>query len=567
MAIFELISPYDVLNAGRLKINHAFSAQTNVWSSSTGNYSIIANNYTNNIASSSFSQVLGGTGNTSSGFGSIIVGGNNGVSSGKYSQIVGGLNNQATNRLSSIFGGTGNTASGSGSTIVGGNIGIASGTKSFIGTGVQNTVSGPYSIILGGSGNTITTTNSSITGGKSNSIITTSNYSIIGNGKSNSISNHSKYANIGGGKNNGVVNYSSYSNIGGGSGNTITVSPYSSINGGISNKITVTISPYQSFGNGILSGQKNTISNLGYSTYGNAAIVGGYLNRIKSEGGVVIGGRNNYVIHNYSVAMGGGAKTRGSAGTHQGNGTCQLVIGNSPGSSANVSNNTIRLDGNSGWGISTNGFGSGTADFAENFEWQDLNVSGENRVGYFVSLVDGKIQIGNSNLIGIVSSTPAFLGDAAELSWSNIYMKDVWGKSIISKYTKYSWTQNGQIFNIYEDINGNKFSPYPNPSNPSGITFSGEIPVSAKTEDFSFPTMNPNFDPNTEYVPRSERKEWAPIGLLGKLYVRTAEVITGKTVDVNAQGLAINGTKYNVLNVARPHVDSNQYGIVKIFFK
>ena len=37
--------------------------------------------------------------------------------------------------------------------------------------------------------------------------------------------------------------------------------------------------------------------------------------------------------------------------------------------------------------------------------------------------------------------------------------------------------------------------------------------------------LNPEWDGTSEYVPRSERKEWSPIGLLGKLYTRKDQVI------------------------------------------
>lgn len=87
-----------------------------------------------------------------------------------------------------------------------------------------------------------------------------------------------------------------------------------------------------------------------------------------------------------------------------------------------------------------------------------------------------------------------------------------------------------------------------------------------KTESIQFPKLNPDFIADEEYISREERPEWAAVGLLGKLRVRTAEPIVGRFIDVNAEGMAINGTKYNVLNTIRPHTDS-QYGIVKIFFK
>ena len=38
-------------------------------------------------------------------------------------------------------------------------------------------------------------------------------------------------------------------------------------------------------------------------------------------------------------------------------------------------------------------------------------------------------------------------------------------------------------------------------------------------------TMNPDYDPSRDYVPRSHRKEWDAIGLVGKLVVRRGQPI------------------------------------------
>ena len=32
--------------------------------------------------------------------------------------------------------------------------------------------------------------------------------------------------------------------------------------------------------------------------------------------------------------------------------------------------------------------------------------------------------------------------------------------------------------------------------------------------------LNPNYNPEEPYMPRTERKEWAKVGLLGKIYAR-----------------------------------------------
>jgi hypothetical protein len=155
----ELIQGSDTLNIGRIKINQAFSAQTNIWSSGTGSYSIVANNYTNNVSAGNKSLCLG-QGN---------------FSYGNYASIFGGYSNGASGLMGVAVGGQQN---GSG------------GKCSFIGNGYYNAISSNYGTICGGSLNTITTYNgspnfSTIVGGSLNYM--TGQVSFIGGGYSNFI--------------------------------------------------------------------------------------------------------------------------------------------------------------------------------------------------------------------------------------------------------------------------------------------------------------------------------------------------------------------------------------------
>jgi len=65
---------------------------------------------------------------------------------------------------------------------------------------------------------------------------------------------------------------------------------------------------------------------------------------------------------------------------------------------------------------------------------------------------------------------------------------------------------------------------------------------------------NPNFDPDVEYVPRSARKEWSPVGLMGKLYVRDdGTCIEGQKCDC-INGVATAGSKWFVMKRTSPNV-------------
>ena len=66
------------------------------------------------------------------------------------------------------------------------------------------------------------------------------------------------------------------------------------------------------------------------------------------------------------------------------------------------------------------------ADYAEFFEWADGNQDYEDRAGYFVKLEGEKIVKCNDfdEPLGIVSATPAIIGDSGELHWKDKFVTD-----------------------------------------------------------------------------------------------------------------------------------------------
>ena len=171
--------------------------------------------------------------------------------------------------------------------------------------------------------------------------------------------------------------------------------------------------------------------------------------------------------------------------------------------------------------LDAGGVYSGGADYAEMFEWNDGNANSADRRGFFVSLVNGnKIEVGNSNVVGVVSSSPAVIGDAADLSWQGKYERDEFGGM------------------VYQMVDGRR-SPKPSST----------------------------YNPTQSYTPRRGRKEWAPIGLIGKLYVRSAQALTaGSKCSANSSGYAVSGNDYHILRVIRQPT-SSKYGIIEILMK
>lgn len=130
------------------------------------------------------------------------------------------------------------------------------------------------------------------------------------------------------------------------------------------------------------------------------------------------------------------------------------------------------------------------ADYSEYFEWLDGNENNEDRAGYFVKLEGEKI-VKCSDFdtpIGIISAKPAIIGDSGELHWQGKFVTDDFGRI------------------QYHDV-----------VIPEETDDDGNIILEEHTE--TQPIINPDWNPDREYIPRKNRPEWAPVGVLGKLVV------------------------------------------------
>ena len=171
------------------------------------------------------------------------------------------------------------------------------------------------------------------------------------------------------------------------------------------------------------------------------------------------------------------------------------------------------------------------ADYAESFEWHDGNPDNEDRVGYSVVLQDGKIRKAldsdNTSLImGIISAAPAVLGDSADLKWQGRYLKDDFGREVMQDVELLVWNH-GQ-FEPQPDINDTfRMEHCDSSCKVSEIDeklASGEIKQWVVDQNLRITSQqrvpNPDYNSSNVYVPRSERPEWDPVGLMGKLWLR-----------------------------------------------
>ena len=131
----------------------------------------------------------------------------------------------------------------------------------------------------------------------------------------------------------------------------------------------------------------------------------------------------------------------------------------------------------------------GGADYAEFFEWADGNPGNIDRRGISVVLSEGKIRpaVTGESPIGVVSSTPSVVGDAAWNNWAGKYERDEFGSYVLEDYE------------VEND--------------------DGAMVVQQRRK------LSPAFDPSLEYAPREDRPEWAAVGLLGKLTIRKGQPV------------------------------------------
>lgn len=189
-----------------------------------------------------------------------------------------------------------------------------------------------------------------------------------------------------------------------------------------------------------------------------ASIVGGRDMSFTGNGATqsLIVGQGHSVINANWCIVGGRGATVNST-------TYRLVLGGS-------SDNCFTVD-DLGYVKAKGTYSTMGADYAEFFEWADGNPDSEDRRGMLVALDGDKLIPAHSDdIIGIVSAAPSVVGNAYELHWRGKYATDVYGNII--------------------------------------TTPGGE------------PLISPEFDPARKYIPRSQRREWAAVGLVGRLVIR-----------------------------------------------
>lgn len=249
-----------------------------------------------------------------------------------------------------------------------------------------------------------------------------------------------------------------------------------------------------------------------------ASIAMGFCCSSYKPGGVAAGYEciveNNSYVNNGAVAIGLGCITDGrnkiSTGKYNkvvSNALSIFEVGN--GNDADNRSNGLRVDWE-GKVYAQKSVNPTGADYAEWFEWADGNPDGEDRIGRFVTLYGSQIRLAGADddVLGIVSGTAGLVGDSYEDDWQGRFLTDAFGRVL------------RQAYEIPAQMNEDGTEVRP-----------------AHTEEWF--AVNPAWNADEVYVPRSERSEWDTVGLMGKLYVTDdGSAQPGGYVQASAGGIA-----------------------------
>lgn len=258
------------------------------------------------------------------------------------------------------------------------------------------------------------------------------------------------------------------------------------------------------------SGNGSTAIGIMTKANGNCSIASGYNTKASGEYSSAMGFETT--ANNSNFAIGICNKIPNGIPTGQKTGDL-FIVGNG---TSDVKSNAFRVTMD-GAIMGTKSYTASGADYAEMFEWADGNPDNEDRRGLFVTLDGEKIRPANADddyILGVVSATPSVVADAQTDDWGKKWKTDIFEERLLD--------ENGAWI------------------------------------------LNENFreEENESYVSRLDRKEWAAVGLVGKLILvddGTCEV-NGYCVPANGGKATKSETGYRVLS----RVDENH---IKVLIK
>jgi hypothetical protein len=218
---------------------------------------------------------------------------------------------------------------------------------------------------------------------------------------------------------------------------------------------------------------------------------------------------------------------------------------------------SVTADGNAH--ISGAVYTTGFADFGEYFE----SASGEaipvgTSVIFDMSSRKIRAALPHESPIGVISDTAAYIGNAAEEEWVGKYERDTSGKIILEEVSK---TLEVPIMTNKEvDVIVNRLDLSKEPAelhqvvskktisvpetirvdlyDPQGsFVAQTEVTRTQKITQREFRRkLSPLYDPDRSYLPRSTRKEWHVVGLIGVVKILPGQPVQPHWVSIMKEG-------------------------------
>lgn len=220
--------------------------------------------------------------------------------------------------------------------------------------------------------------------------------------------------------------------------------------------------------------------------------------------------------------------------------TQRFVVGSG---TASARSNCFRVMTNAVYG--TGAYNSTGADYAEMFEWKDGNPVNEDRCGRFVTLEGEYIRLAQPSddfILGVVSGAPSVIGDVHDDQWKGMYETDIFGRPVFEVVDIPAVTE--EVENLLEP--GQKFIDV----------------IEEEQKGVKRLKLNPDYDSEQDYVPRSERPEWDAVGMLGKLVmVDDGTCLVDHYCKVGNDGVATKSTEKTRFRVMA-QLDSNHIRVL-----
>ena len=203
--------------------------------------------------------------------------------------------------------------------------------------------------------------------------------------------------------------------------------------------------------------------------------------------------------------------------------------------------NEAKLEHSGAWSTEGAQNASTTVDYAEFFEWKTA-LANDDKItetyGLTVVLDNGKVRLAEAGeeakVLGVIrpNGTSAMVGGSHTFKWKDKYETDVWGVVQKENYTQVTWI---------EDTTKHS---YPKDRIPSGITppstdeektakkyverntYARDKATHKKGDLLMRKKLNSSYDASKTYVDREHRrKEWAIVGLLGQVPIRSTAIV------------------------------------------